>query len=63
MKLKLQKCEFRTNERKCLGFIINKNGVKPDIDKVELLISMPESRTVRAVRGFMGTIGYHTILT
>ena len=44
-------------ETKYPGFVINKKGIKPDDDKVEVIHSMPEPKTVRQVRGFIGAIG------
>ena len=41
------------------GICVNKKGIKPDDDKVEVIRSMPEPKTVRQVRGFIGAIGYH----
>lgn len=35
--MNLQKCQFLKDETRYLGFIINKNGVKPDIGKVEVI--------------------------
>ena len=46
-------------ETKYLGFVINKQGIKPDDDKVKVICSMPEPKTVRQVRGFIGAIGYY----
>ena len=46
-------------EIKYLGFVINKQGIKPDDDKVKVIRSMPEPKTVRQVRGFIGAIGYY----
>ena len=41
LKLKLPKCQFMKDETKYLGFVINKNGIKPDTDKIEVIRSMP----------------------
>ena len=59
IKIKLRKCQFMMAETKYLGFVINKKGIKPDDDKVELIRWMPESKTVRQVRGFIEAIGYY----
>ena len=59
LKLKLPKCQFMKYETKYLGFVINKNGIKPDTDKIEVIRSMPEPKTVRQIRGFIGAIGYY----
>ena len=59
LKIKLAKCQFLMAETKYLGFVINKQGIKPDDDKVKVIRSMPEPKTVRQVRGFIGAIGYY----
>ncbi|XP_033726166.1 uncharacterized protein LOC117315870 [Pecten maximus] len=45
LKLKLKKCYFMQEETKYLGFIINRDGVKPDTDKVKAIQSMPAPRS------------------
>ena len=57
LKIKLSKCQFMKKEIKYLGFGIDESGIYPDIDKVEVIRAMPELRTVREVRGFIGAIG------
>ena len=59
LKIKLAKCQFLMAETKYLGFVINKQGIKPDDDKVKVIRSMQEPKTVRQVRGFIGAIGYY----
>ena len=46
-------------ETQYLGFIINEQGVKLDMDKVEVIRAMHAPRTIRQVRGFIGAIGYY----
>ena len=58
-KLKLSKCQFLREETKYLGFGINKDGIKTDVDKVEVIRAMPARKTVREIRGFIGAIGYY----
>lgn len=59
LKLKLSKCQFLREETKYLGFMINKGGIKTDLDKVEVIKAMPTLKTVRDIRGFIGAIGYY----
>ena len=59
LKLKLKKCQFLQEGTKYLGFVIDKDGIKPDMDKVEVIRNMPEPKTVKQVRGFIGAIGYY----
>lgn len=46
-------------ETKYLGFISDGKGIKPDLNKVEVIREMPDPKTVRQMRGFIGTIGYY----
>lgn len=41
---------------KYLGFVINGDGIKPNMDKVEAIRAMPEPKTVRQVRNFIKAI-------
>ena len=59
LKLKLSKCQFLREETKYLGFVINKDEIKTDVDKVEVIRAMPAPKTVRDIRGFIGAIGYY----
>ena len=59
LKLKLSKCQFLKEETKYLGLIVNKSGIKPDLDNVEVIRVMPEPKSVRVVRRFIGGIGYY----
>lgn len=48
-------CQFLKEKTKYLGFIIDKGGVCPDLDKVKVIRAMLELKTVRQ---FISTIGY-----
>ena len=47
LKLKLKKCNFLESETNYLGFIIGKDGIKPDPKKVEAIRSLPIPTCVR----------------
>ena len=59
LKLKLKKCSFLKTETNYLGFIINKDGIKPDHKKVEAIRSLPVPTCVREVRSFVGMCSYY----
>ena len=59
LKLKLNKCNFLESESNYLGFIIGKDGIKPDPKKVEAIRSLPISTCVREVRSFIGMSSYY----
>ena len=43
---KLEKCSFLMQEISFLGFIINKDGIKVDPNKIEAIISWPTSKSI-----------------
>jgi hypothetical protein len=59
VKLKLTKCAFLKTELKYLGFVINKQGMKPELDKVKAIRELPPPKTMREVRSFIGMCGYY----
>ena len=59
LRLKRSKCEFFCEEIKYLGYIICKDGIKPDPQKVESLKRLPDPTTVKEVRSFLGMAGYY----
>ena len=59
LKLKLKKCAFFQEKTGYLGFVINKDGVKPDPDKVKAIRTLPEPKNVREIRGFIGMCSYY----
>lgn len=59
LRLKLKKCAFFQQQTEYLGFLIDKDGVKPDPKKIEAMRQLPEPKTVREVRGFIGMCSYY----
>jgi hypothetical protein len=55
----LTKCDFAHSETNYLGFVIGKNGLKPDPDKVTSIQSMTEPTTVKQVRAYIGCLSYY----
>ena len=60
-KLRLQpnKCEFLRKEVTYLGHVINRDGVKPDPDKLTAVSNFPAPRTDRQIKQFLGLAGYY----
>lgn len=57
LKLKLKKCNFMQEEPGHLGFIISKDGIKPDMKTVTSIRHMPAPSNVREIKGFIGSVG------
>ena len=45
LKLKLKKCSFIQEETQYLGYVISKDGIKPDVDKVQCIRDLPTPQT------------------
>jgi len=56
---KLSKCEFFREEVKYLGFIVGKEGVKMDPDKIKTIIDWQTPRNVTDIRSFTGFAGFY----
>ena len=59
MKLKLEKCHFCFPEITFLGFVVGKDGIKTDKEKVEKVINFPKPTTITELRGFLGLASYY----
>ena len=59
LKLKLSKCKFIEDETQYLGFIINKDGIMTDPEKVRVIKGMSPPTTVKGVRSFIGMCSYY----
>ena len=58
LKLKPTKCAFGLKEVKLLGFILNKEGIKADPEKVQAIDEMSPPNSVKDVRRFLGMCSY-----
>ncbi|CAF3487193.1 unnamed protein product, partial [Rotaria socialis] len=54
-----EKCLFFQDEVSYLGFIIDKNGKRPDPSRVEAIIHMPAPKNVKEIEAFIGKINYY----
>lgn len=59
LKMKKNKCKFMKNEIKYLGFVVGKDGIKADSDKVRTIKEMKPPVDVRGVRAFIGCVSYY----
>jgi len=49
---------YRIQEVKLLGHIFNKNGVKPDDEKVKAITNLPSPKCKKDLQRFLGMINY-----
>jgi ribonuclease HI len=58
LRLNPNKCTFGVRSGKLLGFIVSEKGIEVDPVKVKAIQEMPEPRTEKQVRGFLGRLNY-----
>ena len=59
LKAKLPKCAFFCSSLRYLGFIITKEGLKPDEEKLIAIKNMAPPTTVTAVRSYLGMLNFY----
>ena len=59
LKCKIDKCLFCEPEIEYLGYIITKEGIRPQPKKVQAIIDMQRPTTKTEVRHFLGMINYY----
>ncbi|KIH64216.1 reverse transcriptase [Ancylostoma duodenale] len=58
-KVHIEKCSFAKPEIRYLGFIVDRNGRRPNPEKIEAIKSMVEPKNVGQLRAFLGMITYY----
>ncbi|XP_052757781.1 uncharacterized protein K02A2.6-like [Galleria mellonella] len=59
LKIKKQKCNFFSKEIKYLGYIINKEGVRADPEKINPILKMRAPANVSELKSFLGMINFY----
>ncbi|XP_045778737.1 uncharacterized protein K02A2.6-like isoform X1 [Maniola jurtina] len=59
LKLKSNKCVFLVDEIKYLGYVLNKEGIKTDPDKIEAITKIPRPSNVTELRSFLGLVNFY----
>ena len=54
LQIKPSKCVWGQTELPYLGFIVGKDGIKPDPNKVEAVTAWPNPATVKEIQQFLG---------
>ena len=56
---KMSKCDFFKQSINFLGYVVTKDGITMDSDKVKAITEWPPLNNVRDVRSFLGLAGYY----
>ena len=58
LRLNPKKCTFGVTFGKLLGHIVSERGIEVDPEKIKAIIDMPDPRTEKEIRGFLGRLQY-----
>ena len=58
MRFNPAKCQFKCEEVKFFGMVLNRQGVIPDPAKIEALLKLPEPKTEALLQSFLGMLNY-----
>ncbi|XP_047520687.1 uncharacterized protein K02A2.6-like isoform X2 [Pieris napi] len=59
LKIKKNKCNFLASEVKYLGYIIDKDGIRVDPDKVKAIVGMVYPKNVSELKSFLGMVNFY----
>lgn len=57
--IKLEKCKFQMPELRFLGKILDKNGQRPDPDKIKAIEELPAPTDITELRSFLGAVNWY----
>lgn len=58
LQLNTKKCHFASKTIKVLGHVVNKEGVRPDPEKISAVMSFPRPQQQKTLRSFLGLASY-----
>ena len=59
LQLNISKTKWAVSEVKYLGFIVSKNGYKPDKKKIEALLNVKSLKNKKYVRQFLSSVNFY----
>ena len=59
LKVGREKCHFCRPSLKFLGYVVDRNGLHVDPEKVESMVNIPTPRNIKEVRSFVGTVSWY----
>jgi hypothetical protein len=58
LKLSPKKCVFGSNKMTYLGFVIDENGYRPSLTKIEVIKDLPQPSSVKEIKRFIGIASF-----
>ena len=59
LRLHPEKCKFLCSELKFLGFIVGREGIKPDPERTKAISEFPTPQKIKDIRSFIGMSNYY----
>lgn len=59
LKVSIEKCQFCRPEMKYLGYVVDRNGLHVDVDKVRAMLELPSPKSVSDLRRILGTFSWY----
>jgi len=59
--VKLEKCEFDVEKTTFLGYVISKDGLEMDKEKVKAVLDWPIPKNVKEIQSFIGLCNYYRV--
>ena len=59
---KASKCTFNCRQLEILGYLVDKDGVRPQPKKVEAIKNMAPPTNIKELKRFLGMVGYHCLM-
>jgi hypothetical protein len=59
LKLNPSKCCFAAKTITFLGHVVNREGIRPELGKIEAVLHFPTPKNVPSIRSFLGLTGYY----
>ena len=58
-RIRPEKCTFGKRSISFLGFVVDRNGRRPEREKIEVIQKMPSPKDVAQLRSFLGSVNYY----
>jgi transposase InsO family protein len=57
--IKMEKCKFALTEITYLGYVISRDSIKPDPNRIKSIIDMPQPTNISELRSFLGAVNFY----